>query len=320
MNDAADNLDRADQFSWLTVAAGLFNRARGWAVTHKRPLKLFALIVALTLFCGGLFLSLRAHPDILDSIKLAPLLVLLLIVSPIGVAISAVDFQLLGRLSGVAVGFWRAAEVTIYTRAANMLPIPGSMAVRMAILKGRGATFTRSGAMMFLFTAIWGGVGFCFSAFWLSFQAPPMLAAFFGVTGAVILAGCWIAVRRFRLDPMLVLQAAGIRFAVIALDAFALMVAIWAIGADAAFYQTATLVVSSFIASIVPAGLGVRETVIAIMAPVAGIDAATGFLAGAVVRFTVVAFLAGSSLVMLAAHRSHRLRDTEHERGTAHAE
>ena len=329
MNDAADNFERAaDHYGGgdacagsgrerrittagsavfiVTALSAYGDRVFRWGTKHKHRLKPIALFAALILFCGGLFLSLRASPDILQRMRLGPLLVILLGVVPVGLAISAMDFQILARLSQVKVRFWPAVEVTIYTRAANMLPIPGSLAVRMAVLRERGATLRRSGGLMFLLTAIWGGVGFCFSAAWLAFQAPPVLAISFAFIGIAILASCCVAVRRFKLDPTLVSFSAGLRLGFIALDALVLMIAVRAIGVDAAYHQTAILVVSSFIASIVPAGLGVRETIVAFLAPIAGIDAATGFLAAAVVRFMGMGSLAMCSLMLVGLGRVRR--------------
>ena len=280
------------------AATGLAARLADLFSRNRRRFKSIALVLALALFCGGLIISLQASPDIWARIRIGPLLVILLVATPVGLAINAMDFQVLARLSGVDVRFRQAVEIAVYTRAANMLPIPGSMAVRMAALKSRGATFKRSGGLIFLLTVIWGGVGFCFSGAWLAVQAPPVFSVSFTMIGVAMLTGCAMAVRRFRLDPVVVLQAAGLRFLAIALDALVLMIAVWAVGAEAAYHQTAILVVSSFVASVAPAGLGVRETIIALLSPIAGIDAATGFLAGAVVRFAGMAFLAACSLVM----------------------
>ncbi len=281
----------------------LIDRCRAWLAPRKQALKKIALGVALVLFTGGLVLSLRATPDIMDRIRLAPFVIMTAALLPAGVAMSAADFQILARLSGVRVKFRQALEITLYSRAANMLPIPGSMAVRMAVLKASGATFVRSGGLMALFTGIWGGAGFCFSALWLFGQAPALYAWIFAAVGAAILAGCWIAVRWSRLDLHLVSLSAALRVAMIVLEALVLMMAVQAVGVDAHYHQTAILVVASFIASVVPAGLGVRETLMAALAPIAGIDPATGFLAGAAARLAGMASLALLSVIAIAARR-----------------
>lgn len=282
-----------------TILSGAFT----WLVDNKRKFKPVALSLSLLLFSGGLFLSLRASPDILEHVEIGPFLVIVLVTAPAALAISAADFLLLARLAGVRVNFWQAVETTIYTRAANMLPVPGSMAVRMATLKGRGATFKRSGGLMFLFTAIWGGAGFCFSAVWLSVAGVPEFALLFAAIGIAILAACTVVVRRADLELRMVMAAAGLRFTLVALEAFTLMMAVRAIGVDAEYQQTAILVVASFLAGLMQIGIGVREALLAVLAPLAGIDAATGFLAGVAARIGGMTVLAISATIILIAQR-----------------
>lgn len=280
--------------------------AIAWLSLHRAMLKRLGLGVALCLFAGGLFLSLRANPDILGHLRAGPLLIIFSVTLPAGMALSALDFQVLARLSGATIGFWSAVQVNIYSRAANMLPIPGSIAVRMAVLKGHGTAFHRSGGLILLMTAIWGGIGFCFSAAWLAIQAPPALAGAFAAIGIAILTACAVVAHRKRLDWPLLSQAAGLRFALVVVEALALMLALRAIGVDAGYHQTAILVVASFMAGIVPAGIGVRETLIALLAPIAGIDPATGFLAATAARITGMTFLAICATIGLTLARRTR--------------
>jgi len=325
MNDAADHFDHAKGLSQakvveprnenphivdvsgvVSILSRYASHVFAWASENKRKLKPIAMFAALLLFCVGLFLSLRVSPDILGRIDIGPLLVILLITLPVGLMINAVDFQVMARLSGVTVKFWSAAEIVLYSRAASLLPIPGNFAVRMTALKAQGATFKRSGGLMFLFTAIWGGLGFCFSAIWLAFQAPLFLTVAFAATGLALLSACFWFVHRTKLELRAVLTAAVLRFALIALEAVTLMMAVRAIGVDAQYHQTAILVVAPFLAGIVPAGFGVRETLIAMLAPIAGIDPATGFLAGAAARVTGMTFLTSCTILAFIVRR-HRV-------------
>jgi hypothetical protein len=190
---------------------------------YKDRLRPIALVLALLLFCAGLFLSLRATPDLLTRINLAPLVLVFLVTIPVTIMASAIDFIFLARLSGVRVGLLPAIEVTLYTRAANMLPIPGSIAVRMAVLKTHGATFKKSGALMFLLTAIWGALGFCYSAAWLAGQAPSYLTILFALIGGLVLCGCAAAVIAMRLDRSLVAGSAAMRGVMIIIEGFSFL-------------------------------------------------------------------------------------------------
>ncbi len=298
--------------------AELSARAQDWVVRRKGRLRSIALIAAIILFIVGLALSLKATPDLLERLRLWPLLIVLFLIIPVTIVLSALDFQLLAKLSGARAGFWRAAEVVIYTRAANMLPIPGSIAVRMAVLKGAGTTFRRSGGLMVLFTLIWGGIGFCYSAFWLSVQGILSFASAFTFVGLLILTACIVLARRFRAEPSGLVGAALLRFGMIALEAMALVYALEGVGVSANYEQSAILVVASFSASVVPVGLGVRETLIAALAPVAGIDPASGFLAAAIVRFLAMSFLALTSVGLLFAGGGFRPMERLEKAGAKH--
>ncbi len=304
MTDAADHLDHASAGApcarkrnvvglngWKTTISTYGGQVFRWVTAHKGQLKPIAMLAALTLFCVGLFLSLRASPDILQRIQIGPLLIIILGTLPAGLALSAMDFQAMARLSDVKVRFWSAAEVVLYSRAASLLPVPGSFAVRMTVLKAQGATFKRSGGLMFLFTALWGGIGFCFSAAWLSFQAPLLLTAVFLAVGLGILVVCCWFVRKSKFDWRIASRAAMLRFGLIALEALTLMFAVQSVGVNVEYYQTAILVVAPFLAGVVPAGIGVRETIIAALSPIAGIDPVAGFLAATAARLSGMAFL-----------------------------
>jgi hypothetical protein len=276
----------------LSAASARTDGLFGWLSRHRARLNRIALAAALALFLGGLVLSLRASPDIVERASLLPLLGLVLITLPAGLALNALDFQLMARMCGTRVGFWPAFLVSVYSRAANMLPIPGSVVVRMGVLKAQGVTFRRGGGLILLFTPVFGGVGFCFSAVWLALQASQELALAFGAIGAALLGVSVVLAYRARLPWPLVSAAALFRLGLVALDALSLIFVLRAVGVEAAYQQTAILVVAGFLASLVPAGIGVRESVVALLSPIAGIDAASGFLAATASRVTGMAFLA----------------------------
>jgi hypothetical protein len=283
--------------------------ARDWLSRYRERMKPVLMFLALALFCGGLYLSLHARPDMLNALQLRPLLLIFFLSLPAGMVVSAFDFQLLARLSDAKVPFWRAGEIVVFTRAANMLPIPGSFAVRMAALKVRGVTLLRSGKLMLVFTIIWAGMGFAFSAFWLAMQTLWLPAFFFGAIGGAFLWGASYSGTRLSIAPADLLKIALLRFALVALDAFSLLFALQALSLDVSYQQTAILVAAGFVSFLVPAGIGVRETAIAILSPLAGIDPASGFLAASLSRITGMTFLALCASASLLASRALRKRD-----------
>ena len=58
-----------------------------------------------------------------------------------------------------------ALEVTIYTSAANMLPIPGGVITRLGGMRARGVGMKQGSWMVLLFAGVWAGAAFLLSGF-----------------------------------------------------------------------------------------------------------------------------------------------------------
>ena len=278
------------------VEAG--ERTVDWARARRRRIRPVALGIALALFFGGLVLSVAARPETLVRVDPLPLLLVAFGTLPLSLLLGALDFRLMARLAGVQVGYAVAIETVLYSRALNLLPVPGSLTVRLAVLKGSGATLARAGGLSLLFTAVWAGLGLCFSAIFLSSHAP-WLAGGFAVVGTGLLAICALAGRTRGVGGQAFLAISALRLGFVVIEATTLLLGLRALGVSADFGQSAILVAASSITTLFPAGIGVRETLVAALAPLAGIPAAVGFLAAAALRGVGLAFLAICAGVML---------------------
>lgn len=276
----------------LQIFEGLADR--GFEVLRKHQTRLRPLLIwgSLCLFCVGVGVSIWARPDLLTAPDLIPTAALVVAAMPLGLYLSVLDFQAMGRLSGVRVPTGAALEVVIASRAANTLPVPGSILVRIAALKAHGVTFKRSGGLSVLLTFIWGGGGFLFSGACLMLGGHALIGGGFLLVSAALLAGCFMFGMRGALSPRGLLHAAGLRFLLVALEAGILFLALQALRIDVGYGQAGVLAVSSFLAIVVPAGLGVKETIIALLSPIAGIAPTEGFLAAAFMRIIGLGVLA----------------------------
>lgn len=82
-------------------------------------------------------------------------------------------------------------------------------------------------------------------------------------------------------------QMVLIRATLLVIEAARLMIGTWAFGVSIDFLAASAFSTSSFVGttiSIVPAGLGLREALVALLSPLVGLDPAIGFLAAAVNR------------------------------------
>ena len=263
------------------------------------------LLLALIGLLIGIYLSVSAQPGVFRDAEIVPLILLAFIAVPVTVLLNSLEFVLTAKLLGRSVGLKSAAETVIIGGVANMLPLPGGVIVRVAALKAEGAKATQGGSILLFVALIWAVVSFAYAGGWLlALQAGwfGLLFLAFGITGV---AFCFALSARFLNDRMVTIQMFLCKIAIVLVDAFRLLLCFLAIEAPTSFGQASVLTVAGFLGSsisIVPAGLGVREGIAALLGPIAGISAAAAFLAtamnrivGLVVTTPIAAYLAWKS-------------------------
>lgn len=289
-----------------------------WVTDRRATVRKYALAVALAFFAAGLVWAVRATPDLGRDFNFEPLILLLAIGAPISTVLSATETYAVSRIAGGPMRWRTCFELTIYSGAANMLPIPAGGLTKLVGMKAHGVGYRRGSAMLVLTFAIWGGLAFAYAGTALYLLAKPQVAVLFALGSVVLLVGAAAGFAQFG-QWKLVVVIASMRLISFPLEAFRYLLALIAVGSAATYLQASTLVVGSFIAStivIAPAGIGMTEAVVAVLASLVGISAATGFLAAAVgriVRLLGLALMAGG--LFLIDRRSRR--DSPHHSGSA---
>jgi uncharacterized membrane protein YbhN (UPF0104 family) len=260
------------------------------------------LLVAALWFGAGVALSVYADPHRFSDLQWQPIVWLIAVAIPITIALNSLEFTLSGRLIGTHIGFRSAMETTIIGGVANMLPLPGGIVVRVAALKAAGASF-KHGSLTILFnTFLWFGVALVYAGAWIAALAAIWLGSMFLAAGLAILIASFAITRQslkeWRVTMWLTLNKVGL----VLIDALRIFLCLWALSAAGGFGQASVLTASSVIGSavsFVPAGLGVREAVAALLAPVVGLAASSAFLAtslnrliGLAVTTPIAAYLA----------------------------
>lgn len=277
----------------------------GWASRHRLGLRRAALALSVVAFAAGLYWSLRGFPDSLTP-DIWPLVLLFFLCYPFAVALSVAEFQVMARVAGLRIGWPMAFETTVFAGAANMLPLPGGAITRVAALKAAGASLGLGSMVTALFAAIWGGMAFCLSGAVLVLFGHQALGWMFASGGAVLLGACTLIMLRLDASPLVLGQAFVIRGVSLLVDVLGHMLAIWSLGAVIGFGEASVFAVSSFVgsaASFVPAGLGVRELVVAALSPLVALPPMVGFLSVAVARAVAMLLLALLSAALLIAGR-----------------
>lgn len=283
----------------LVARTGRFLRSGA----DERPwLKKAVLVVAVVAFAAGIFLSLRSYPNSLADLNWDAILIMALIATPATLALNALEFQFAARLIGQQISFGNALNVTIVGSAANLLPLPGAAMVRVAALKSGGATL-RSGLFATAILAVMSlGLGFAYSGTWaLSIGGSPYAIGLV-VVGVAALLVAWLVARELYGASMVVVYLAAVRLGLIALDAYRTFLAFGAIGYAATFAQASVITISTVLAAIVavvPSGLGLREGIAALAAPLVGLNSAAAFLAMSLSRIVSLSVVLLLTLLLI---------------------
>jgi hypothetical protein len=217
-------------------------------------------------------------------------------------AFNATEFHLMSRVAGIRIGYVESLETTIYASAANMLPIPGGLIARIAALKMRGTTIRASSVITVLFAGVWGGVAFCYAGVWFLIVGQYALGGMSTGTGICFLGLCFFVAIRLRVHSSLLTQAIAIRLAATVLGIVRQMLAIWSLGIAIGFGEGSVFAISGFVGnamSIVPAGLGIREFVVAALSHLIALPATVGFLSAVVNRMVDMVGLAALAALLV---------------------
>ncbi|MEQ8840664.1 MAG: hypothetical protein RIB98_06760 [Acidimicrobiales bacterium] len=241
-----------------------------------------------------------------------PIVISFAIAAPASLGLKAAEFHVAARVADQTPPARRSVEVAVISSAANLLPLPGSLLVTVRSLSEDGSTYGRAiaasavpGLAWLGITGLVGGVAIGLEGTW--WLAALVVAAGFGAgLGAALL---------FRANAPTAGRA-GLAAAVIAVEsgwlaisALRLGLAVSALGVSIDPTQAVALSVAGALTVAIgffPGGLGVREALIAALAPLIGLQFDTGVLLGSLDRVIWLAFLAVAAGALAQANRAGR--------------
>ena len=246
----------------------------------------------------------RSSELVLGDLRWWAVIVALLVAAPVSLALRALEFDAAARLLGQRPAAARSVRVAVMASAANLLPLPGSLLVNVRSLSEDGATYGGAlgasavpGLSWLGLVGVAGGIG-------MVVNGASVIGVIVIVAG---LAGLAVATRLFlvaaptdRRGPLagrIILVELGW----LAISASRLWLALTALGESPELGQALALSVAGALTVAIgffPAGLGVRELLIAAIAPMVGLPFATGVLAGVLDRIVWLVFLAAAASVI----------------------
>lgn len=276
---------RSMQEVLIARVMSIIARFRAWRGAWGGALLLLASLV----FVAGSVVSISRLDLSSEQLRLYPLAFLVLVFVPLTIAYSAVNMMVMGHAARARIGFWQGVKVTVYAQIAELLPVPGGIAVRAAALMKASGKGWQSVELVLAFSILWVacasvGAGIALgSNHWIGFA----LAA----GGLIISLGvcAWIAIR---FGGRIALAALGLRLMGLILTALRLATSFSIIGLSLPFLASFTFAFSTIAgsaASIAPGGLGIGESLSALLAGPSGVAPAAAFLAVALSRLSGVA-------------------------------
>jgi hypothetical protein len=274
------------------------------------------LLFALGLFVAFTVVAVRALPPIERPIRWELLLVAGLICVPISTALNALEYRVMAHFADHHPPALEIVQVSIMGTAANLLPVPGAVVVRLANLHKGGVRMTRGLNLTAIIGLTWVGSA-CVLGGIANMPAHPGFGSAALALGVSLMTVSLILLTRTlepgtRLAGSIELVAIEAGFA--AVSAMRLFLVAAALRFDVSFGQAAALMIAAVSAAAVgflPSGLGVREGIAAILSPIVGLPAAVGLVITAVERVVgLVVLSVFAAIVTLMTRRRSRVAGT----------
>jgi hypothetical protein len=238
----------------------------------------------------------------LDDLRWWAVAAALLVTAPVSLALRALEFDASARLLGQSPSPARSLRVAVVASAANLLPLPGSLLVNVRSLSEDGSTYTGALGASAVPGLAWLGLVGLVGGSAMIVNDALVVGAVVVVAGAAALA---VAGRLFVAAAApgpgraaLAARIGLIELGWLATSAARLLLALAALRESATVTQALALSVAGAMTvamGFFPAGLGVREILVAAIAPMVGLPFDTGVLVGVLDRVVWLTFLAVSA-------------------------
>jgi uncharacterized membrane protein YbhN (UPF0104 family) len=272
------------------------------------------LTAALGAFIAFTILGIRALPHIDKPIRWELLVIAGLGCVPVIVVLNALEFRLMAHFAHHHPPVLEIVQITVMGSAANLLPMPGAVMVRLANLRKAGVRVTSGLNLTAIIGLAWLGTAGVLGGVVQIFSHPAFALSALALGATLLTTGMLMLARV--LEPGAraagALELLAIECAFILMQSLRLFLVAAALRFDVSFAQTTTLAIATVAAAAIgflPSGLGAREGIAAVLAPIVGFPAAVGLVITAVdrlVSLVVLSMFAG--IVTYATRRQRRER------------
>ncbi len=257
---------------------------------------LFAL--AMTLFVAGMAYSLSQLSFSLSDLQWGPIAILGLVLVPITFLYGGANFVLMARGAGVQVSFSSSLKTACIAQFAEFLPLPGGAIVRSGALVAKGSSVLGAASHVTVNAVLWVGCAAIAAA--ISFGLDTPQGIIIAIAGLLTSGFCTIWLGRKAGVPI-ALAALAMRCAGLIIAGLRLVCAFLAIAVPmtlAQSYPFAFAAILGSASSLAPGGLGIGETIAALIAGFSDVAPTAAFLAVGLNRI-VGLFISGAATAII---------------------
>jgi uncharacterized membrane protein YbhN (UPF0104 family) len=260
--------------------------------------------------------ALRALPPIEQPIRWELLVAVGLICVPLITLLNALEFRLIARLAKHHPPMLEIMQVTILASAANLLPVPGAVVVRIANLKRAGVRVTHGLNLTAIVGLAWLGTAGVLGGLFQVVANTAFAVVAMSIGGVLLGIALTMLVRALDREERVraAIELLVIETTFILAQALRLFLVAAALRLHVSYAQSVTLVIATVAAAAIgflPSGLGVREALAALLAPVIGLPASVGLVITAVDRVVSLIVLTALSVVTAWLSRRGRVDDND---------
>lgn len=297
--DGADDTKRGWTGRLLDLAARLSGRGGRRSERTERILLGLAVVV----FAGSAIIAWRQLPELQESPDLRWAAVVAAL-GALALAINGREFAWSARILGSPVDGREALRVSTLSSAANVLPIPGSVAIRTRALLQGGQPLKTAAAVTAAVGVAWVAAAALIACVLALALDETLLALGTGVGGLVGGTAAVLVLRRAapRVTGRDLAELALIEVVSVAASGTRLFVVAVTFGFGVSFGQAVTVNLGgilSNVAGFLPGGLGLREITSGAFGVLVGVPASIGVLMAAADRLLFYVVLAVVALAMV---------------------
>lgn len=260
----------------------------------------FLLATAIVILATGMAISFTAIPQSPADIDYALLALVFVATVPITLALGTLRFRLISGAAGAPLPISKCFEVIVMGTVANFLPIPGAFLVRMHALRHHG--LQKSASSNLIATTIWLGVSSIIAGIGVLFIGSHKLTWAFIALAAISLVSSFAIARLSHLNITQIPSLLVTQIAISLID----IIRMWVIGqglaTDIGLAGAAILGFSGIVGSmsgVLPAGIGVTESIAALLAKIFEMSPAIGFLIAALNRLLILIGILLAAIILM---------------------